>query len=152
MKVLFLASGNSEQGISPIIKNQGESLARLGIELEYLTITGKGIFGYLKNVWKLRSHFKSHNYDIIHAHYSLIGILASLAGMKPLLVSLMGSDVYEFRSLRFATKIFSNLIWEHTIVKTRGMKELLSLKNFIIMKRKNTNIYFLLLINQWFYF
>ena len=41
MKVLFVSSGNSEDGISPITKNQGTSLEREGISIAYFTIKGK---------------------------------------------------------------------------------------------------------------
>lgn len=88
MKVLFISSGNSEFGISPIVKNQGESLKQNGIDLDYFTIKGKGIKGYLKNIPILKKYLKNHNYDIIHAHYSLLTIVASLLGAKLLFVSL----------------------------------------------------------------
>ena len=93
MKILFVSSGNSQNGISPIIKNQGESIVKAGIELEYFLIKGKGIKGYFKSIFTLRKHLKNNTYDIVHVHYSLSAIVASLAGAKPLIVSLMGSDV-----------------------------------------------------------
>ena len=36
MKILFVCSGNSINGISPIIKNQGLSLENEGIDITYL--------------------------------------------------------------------------------------------------------------------
>jgi len=70
MKVLFVSSGNSKFGISPIIRNQDESLKKNGIGIEYFTIKGKGINGYLKNIPILKKDLKPYHYDIIHAHYS----------------------------------------------------------------------------------
>ena len=58
MRVLFVSSGNSKNGISPIIKNQGISIKKENIELEYFTIKGKGFFGYLRGSFKLRKFLK----------------------------------------------------------------------------------------------
>jgi hypothetical protein len=58
MKVLFVSSGNNNIGISPIVKNKGESLQNEGISLSFFTNNGKGILGYLKNVSYLFWHRK----------------------------------------------------------------------------------------------
>ncbi len=42
MKILFVCSGNSKAGISPIVERQAESLIQSGIDLSYFTIKGKG--------------------------------------------------------------------------------------------------------------
>lgn len=127
MRVLFISSGNSKTGISPLIHNQGKSIEKLGIDIEYYTVIGKGLKGYLSNIPKLYKYIKRNKYDIFHAHYSLIGIIASLSGAKPMIVSLMGSDIYEFRWLRFMTKIFSRFFWKLTIVKSERMRKFLKL-------------------------
>lgn len=93
-KVLFVSSGNSKAGISPIVRSQDESLKRNGIDLDYFTIVGKGTKGYLKNIPRLRKFLGTNNYDLIHAHYSLPAIVASLSCKLPTVVSLMGSDTY----------------------------------------------------------
>ena len=82
MKVLFVSSGNSDIGISPLIKAQGDSLESLGIKVDYFLINGKGLVGYLKNIPRLKSILKKYNYDIVHAHFSLSGMVASLARTK----------------------------------------------------------------------
>ena len=96
MKVLFLSSGNSKDfTITPFIKSQGESLKKNGVHLNYFLIKGKGLFGYLKNIKYLRDHLKSNKYDVIHAHYSLVGWVAVLSTIKiPIVVSFMGCDTY----------------------------------------------------------
>jgi len=123
MKVLFVSSGNNKFGVSPIIKNQGESLKKEGIEVEYFTIKGKGVKGYLKASQELRKHLKINSYDIIHAHYWLSGITATLAGAKPLVVSLMGDDVKAKAWFRWIIFIFYKLFWDKTIVKSQDMYE-----------------------------
>ena len=127
-KVLFISSGNSKNGISPIIKNQGESLKAKGIELDYFTIKGKGLIGYLNNIPRLRKFLKVNHFDIVHAHYSLSAFTASLSGAKPLVVSLMGSDVHAGTFYKFVIKLFETLFWSITIVKSKSMYDQISIK------------------------
>jgi glycosyltransferase involved in cell wall biosynthesis len=122
MKVLFVSSGNSRQGISPIIKNQGESLFNQGIDIHYFTIKGRGITGYLSNVKPLKKYLRQNKFNIIHAHYSLSAFVASLAGAKPLIVSLMGSDVKSKKYFKIVIKIFNFFSWNRIIVKSQDMK------------------------------
>lgn len=95
MKVLFVSSGNSHYGIVPFVKSQGESLRKEGIDLDYFTIKGKGISGYLKNIKRLREHIKNNNYDLIHAHYGSVGLVCVLTFPSlPIVLSVMGDDAY----------------------------------------------------------
>ena len=95
MKVLFVCSGNSKYGIVPFIKRQGESIINEGVDLEFYTINGNGIKGYLKNIKPLAKHIKINKYDIIHAHYGMIGLVCGLTFCnKPIVLSVMGSDAY----------------------------------------------------------
>jgi hypothetical protein len=82
LKILFVSREKQIFGVSPITKNQGESLIKKGIFVEFYTIKGKGIFGYIKNIYKLRNHIKKKTCDLIHAHYYLSAIIASLAKKK----------------------------------------------------------------------
>ena len=74
MKVLIVVSGNSG-GISPFVKEQVNSLIELGISFDYFFIKGKGTIGYLKNFSYLNYTIKNNNYDLVHAHYGLSGLL-----------------------------------------------------------------------------
>lgn len=132
MKVLFVSSGNSKYGIVPFIKSQGESLIANGVKLEYFTIKGKGIIGYLKSVFPLRKTITSKKYDIIHAHYSLTAFIASfsLFFLKiPLIVSLMGSDVNSNYFEKILIKLFNSLFWNSVVVKSEDMKNKIKLKD-----------------------
>ena len=133
MKVLFVSSGNSLNGISPIIFNQGESLKKNGMILEYLTIKGSGLIGYLKSIPRIRKHIKQNKYDIVHAHYSLSAFAASLAGARPLIVSLMGSDVKSKKIFTVGIKIFNLLFWSAIIVKSEDMKASLGLETALVI-------------------
>ncbi len=129
MKVLFVSSGNKKNAISPIIKNQGESLKKQNINLEYFTIKGKGIRGYLSSIIKLRKYLKSNSFDLVHVHYSLSAIVASLAGTKPLVVSLMGSDVKANNWFKWILYFFNYFLWSAVIVKSEDMYSSLGIKN-----------------------
>ena len=133
MRVLFVCSGNSSNGISPIIKNQGDSIQKLGVELKYFTIKKRGIKGYLKSIFYLRKYLTEEVFDLVHAHYSMSAMVATFAGAKPLIVSLMGSDVKSKRMYKFLLYFFIRFIWNETIVKTKDMKSSLSCDNVTIL-------------------
>lgn len=129
MKILFVSSGNKKNSISPIVKNQGLSLEKIGCELMYFTIQGKGVWGYLKNIPRLRKVLKTYSPDVVHAHYSLCGFVATLAGARSAVVSLMGSDVKSATSFKNIIKVFSKWYWGTTVVKSQDMKESLGLSD-----------------------
>jgi len=118
MKVLFVRSGN--RGIDPISTRQGESLVEQGVEVYYFDIIGKGILGYLGNALGLRKSVISNKVELIHAHYSSSAFLATLIlSGKPIIVSLMGSDILnEGKFLFKLTQFLSNNFWSYTIVKS----------------------------------
>ena len=133
MRVLFVSSGTSRYGISPIVKNQGESLKRIGIDVDYFTIKQKGIKGYLKAAKELKRVLIKERYDVIHAHYWLSGIVATLAGAKPIVVSLMGDDVKASLIFRFIIRVFYKISWSKIIVKSKDMYETLNIKDAYIV-------------------
>ena len=133
IKVLFIASGN-HGAPSPVVNNQAEALMSEGVEIEWYLLKGKGIKGYLKNVTPLRKYIKEHQYDALHVHYSLSAFVASLAGAKPLVVSLMGSDVKAAGWYKFIIRLFARLFrWKAIIVKSNDMYRDLGIMRAIII-------------------
>ena len=133
MKILFVASGN-HGAPSPVVQNQGDALVSEGVAVDYFLSKGKGIKGYLKNVKPLRKYLKEHKYDAIHAHYSLSAFVAELAGAKPLVVSLMGSDVKAAGWYKFIIRLFAVFGgWKSIIVKSNDMFRSLGIKRAIII-------------------
>jgi glycosyltransferase involved in cell wall biosynthesis len=128
MKVLFLSSGNSG-ALSAIVKAQADSLRAMGLDVTNELIIGKGLLGYLKNIPQVRKKMKEHNYDIVHAHYSFCGFVATLSGAKNTVVSLMGSDVKAKGSMKRLIKLFVTFSWKQTIVKSKDMQISCGLKN-----------------------
>jgi len=134
LKVLFVSSGNAQYGISPIVKKQGESLIKAGCNVDYFPIVGKGFWGYLKNIPRLMKQFNSKNIDIIHAHYSLSAFVASLALGRPIIVSLMGSDVKGGMFFKFLIRFFYFLFsWKGIIVKSVDLKQNLGFKECFVI-------------------
>ena len=121
MKILFVSSGNKKYEDSPIVRNQAESLRVSGIDVDHFYITGKGLSGYVRNIFKLRKYLKRNRYDLIHAHYSLSGIVAFLSSRLPIVTSLMGSDVHSKGIMKILI-IFFTRFWQIVIVKSEGMK------------------------------
>ena len=130
MKILFVFSGNTSgtsrktgQGIA-ILKNprhQGDTLIEMGYYVDFYQITGKGFWGYIKNIPKIRRAIKKGEYDIIHAHYSYSAIAASLAGTHRMVVSLMGSDTFSSPLMLMIIRLFCLFRWKRVIVKTDAM-------------------------------
>ncbi len=135
MRILFILSGNRNDKLDPLIHNQGLSLEKyINAEIDYFTIKGKGIRGYLSNVMPLRKKLKENNYDLVHAHYSFSAFTASLAGGKPLVVSLMGSDVNSSTFYRLIIRVFAILFsWKTIIVKSKEMYNLLGFKKAVVI-------------------
>ena len=92
MRILIVASGNSAK-MSPFVKEQAESLIKKGVSVDFFLIKGKGIFGYLQNYFLLNKKIKSEKFDLIHAHYGLSGLLATMQKNVPVIVTFHGSDV-----------------------------------------------------------
>ncbi|MBN1183510.1 MAG: glycosyltransferase family 4 protein [Bacteroidales bacterium] len=134
MKVLFVSSGNNKTGISPIIRNQGFAIEKAGCLIDFYLVKGNGIAGYLKNVLPLRKLLLKENYDIIHAHYSLSAFVASMAFARPLVVSIMGSDIKMEGYLKILLKFFLvTFSWKKIIVKSEDLKRSMNLNKEVIV-------------------
>ena len=123
MKVLIVASGNSA-AISPFVKEQGDSLKEIGLDIDYFLIKGKGITGYLKNYFNLIRLVKNNTYDIIHAHYGLSGLLATFQSHVPVVITFHGSDVNLNRTNFYLSFVASRLSDENIFVHKSLSKKL----------------------------
>jgi len=116
------------------VKSQADSLNNKRIELKIVSIIGKGVWGYLKNIPQLRKQIMAFNPDIIHSHYFFCGIIAALASRKiPIVVSLMGSDTHQSKIMKLIIKLFSDYKWTKTLVKSEDMKIRLGLINAVVL-------------------
>ena len=139
MRILFVVSGN-HSSISPITKNQGDSLVIYGkensepIDVDYYLIKGNGLKGYLKNIRPLRRCINKGNFEVVHAHFSLSAYVASLAGVRNLVVSLMGSDVKASKLYKSIIRLFDFFFrWKAVIVKSDDMYRNLGIKHAMVV-------------------
>lgn len=90
MKVLLVHSGNAVNGDSErytFVREQGESLRALGIEIEYFAVVGKGSKGYLSNYRRLQMAIKEFQPNLIHAHFGLCGALCVIQSKVPVVIT-----------------------------------------------------------------
>lgn len=141
MRVLFVSRAKNVEGKqSVLITNQAESLKKIGVEIIEFSVQGKGIFGYLNSIFKIRKCIKQEQIDVIHAHYGYCGIIAYLGRRgKKVVVSLMGSDIIKnknynffknfiFEAIRKITKFFAIYLFDEVIIKSKNMLQFLSSK------------------------
>jgi L-malate glycosyltransferase len=103
-----------------VLSQQVDDALALPDGLAFQPLPHRGELGYLRNALFLRRWLRAHRPHLLHAHYaSGYGTTAMLAGWHPTLLSVWGSDVYEFpyqnrlkgwllrRNLRFADALAS---------------------------------------------
>lgn len=103
MRILIIYSGNSET-IAPFVADQIEWLTKTNISYEMFPISGKGIYGYLKNIRHLRRYLNNNfkRFDLIHAHYGLSGLVATFQSKLPVVITYHGSDIHQKKVFRFS--------------------------------------------------
>lgn len=97
------------------------SIEGFGHELSFFSINKGGVFGYVRALIDLRKKLKTEVFEVVHAHYSLCGIISSLAGARNLVVSLMGSDVKKSIFNDFIVRYFVKNKWPKVVVKSDEM-------------------------------
>ena len=122
MKVIFVASGNKAVGgVSAFVQSQFDSLKEKGLNMILFPVVGHGIWAHIRAVRDLRKLVRREKPDIVHAHYSIYGYVASLATMfmKPkVVVSILGSfpeNDWKCKFVRFCAKH----VWDSTLVKSQ---------------------------------
>lgn len=74
------------------VVDQVEALKDLGVEVELMCFPpGRG--NYLPASREIRRKLTRDRFDLVHAHYGLVGLTAWLAGASPLVVTFHGTDV-----------------------------------------------------------
>lgn len=74
------------------VRDQVEEMRKLGVEVEVFSFP-RGRQHYGPATRRLRQGLKRERFDLVHAHYGLVGWCALLAGARPLVVSFHGTDV-----------------------------------------------------------
>lgn len=123
MKVLIVANYNPGR-FSPFVVEQVESLKKLGIDFDFFGIVGKGPLGYLKNLPALKRKIKEWKPDLIHAHYGLSGLLATLQTKVPVIVTYHGSDIHSGGLVQKLSTLAMKRA-AHNIVVARHLKDMI---------------------------
>lgn len=130
MRVLVVCSMN--RGLSPFVKEQVDSLEKQGVVIDIFGIKGKGKYGYLKNLFGLQKALGKKDYDLIHAHYGLSGLLANFQRKKPVITTYHGSDVNQKKNVKYSR--MSAWLSSYNIITNKKLNNLLKLKdNFSII-------------------
>lgn len=154
LSVLFISSGTRLGKPSPIVLAQGTVIETKLYNLEYFLVRKKGFFGYLNEAVRLRRFLKRKNFDLIHAHYGLSGLVALMGRKKhKLVVSFMGTDLLGAENKQGSltkeslviSKINSSVAchyYDHCIVKSIEMNaRLKSQKKSLIPNGVNLEIF-----------
>ena len=130
MKVIFVASGNKSIGsVSAFVQSQFNSLKDKGLNMILFPVVGHGIISHLRAGRDLRRLVLKERPDIVHAHYSICGYVATLSTLflRPkVVVSILGSFPnrnWKRRIVRF----FIKHIWDITLVKSHRTADQLEL-------------------------
>ncbi len=145
-KVLFVASGNKKGGnVSSFVRSQYESLISAGLDMLLFPVSGHGWKAYLYAVWQLRKLVRKEHPDIIHAHYSTCGFVASLATLcmrnRPkILVSILGSFPTRNAKRRRVRWAIQHL-WDGALTKSERTRNQLGLELPVIPNGVNLDIF-----------
>lgn len=144
IKVLVVCSGNNYR-ISRFITEQVASLQKKDVYIDYYLIKGKGLFGYIGNLSKLKNQLKSMKYDLIHAHYGFSGMFSVLQRKYPVIITFIGEMNFPLRriiskiALRFSA--FNIFVSEELRIKSKVRKNYaiipygVNLRTFIPLKK-----------------
>jgi teichuronic acid biosynthesis glycosyltransferase TuaC len=107
MRVLIVYSGATARAMpgppkpfenkKPFVYEQMEELKQFGIKYEVFEIKEGGLLGYLKYRKKLTNMIRFSNYNIIHAHSGMPGMLATSQFKIPVLITFLGTDINDKR-------------------------------------------------------
>ena len=122
MKVIFVASGNKNVGsVSAFVQSQFDSLKEEGLDMILFPVVGHGAKAHLRAARRLRKLVRKEKPDIVHAHYSVCGYVATIATLflKPkVVVSILGSFPRKNRKWK-QVRFFIKHVWDKTLVKSR---------------------------------
>ena len=113
MKILVIAS--DKQGkFAPFIEEQITALQACNVEIIRYAVTGKGITGYLRELPHLKRMISQEKPDVIHAHFGLCGLLATLASIgmhTPVVVTYHGCDINAKKNRPFSQMAMRLSAW-----------------------------------------
>jgi glycosyltransferase involved in cell wall biosynthesis len=143
INILVIGKQKKDHHLSVITQRQVESLQNTSAQSQnqHFNIFYCSVKGYLKSFSYLKKCISHHQPTIIHAHYSLIGMLTLLARRREkVVVSFMGSDVYQNRPLFKLARWFVLKKSNHIIVKSERLRERLPAQENISVIPNGVNL------------
>lgn len=146
MKVLIVAADKGGH-FTPFIEEQMAALVQERVvEVERFGVLRKGVWGYLREIPRLRQYIYKVQPDVIHAHYGLCGLLACLTMLLspslrkkgnalPIITTYHGSDINEPKVLRFSRLAMRFSSW-NIFVSKRNVEtatKFCSIKNYSLL-------------------
>jgi teichuronic acid biosynthesis glycosyltransferase TuaC len=95
--------------LGTFVRTQVESLRRAGVDVEVLALRG-GRSKYLRGLLQLRRRLRRGDVDLVHAHYSYVGVLARMQRRVPVVVTFHGDDLLGTINARGRTTLLSRLV------------------------------------------
>lgn len=82
-------------GLGSYVTTQAEALREQGLDVDIFTLPteGSALRRYLRGALELRRLARSGRYDVLHAHYGYMGVIARMQRALPLVVTFHGSDL-----------------------------------------------------------
>lgn len=97
MKVLLMTAiypTPENPAFGAFVRAQAESLKQAGVEIEVLVLGGRfRKMIYPKGIFQLRRRLATGSFDLVHAHYSYVGMVACTQRKVPVIVTYHGSDL-----------------------------------------------------------
>jgi teichuronic acid biosynthesis glycosyltransferase TuaC len=147
MKVLVVTSiypTNENPAKGTFVRTQVEFLKRAGVAVELLIVGERSRrLMYPQAMMELRRRLAQGSIDLVHAHYSYVGIVARTQWKFPVVVSYCGDDLLGTRNVRgkqtwfgrlavFAGRLLSERV-DGVIVKSREMASKLRRKDVYVI-------------------
>jgi glycosyltransferase involved in cell wall biosynthesis len=122
----------SNPAYGAFIKSQIDSIASAGVDVDLLFINGRtSRWNYARAVRRLREKLRERQYDLVHAHYGLSGMVACAQRELPVVVSFCGDDLLGTSNGKGGTTLTSRaIVWldqlvartaQGVIIKSRKM-------------------------------
>lgn len=113
MRVLLVCAykeGMAENA-APFVVEQRNALQRCGVECDWFLVRGKGVRGYLKQLRPLKTKIADYRPHVIHAHYGLCGLLATLQRKVPVVTTYHGTDINDPKVSRLSKIAMKRSTW-----------------------------------------
>lgn len=131
MRILFVASFNKGR-FAPFVLEQADALQKIGCEVDWFGLQGKGVIGYLKNLSALKKKIERFGPQAIHAHYGLCGLLSNLQRKVPVVTTYHGSDINDKRILLLSRLSMKLSAW-NVFVSRKTMELARPKRDFVLL-------------------